>query len=51
MASRPMPPPIYASPAEKTWHYAYRVICAAVFVFLIGQRQFIEGIKLGAVKG
>ena len=22
-----------------------------VFVFLIGQRQFIEGIKLGAVKG
>ena len=31
-----MPPPVYASPIEKGWHYTYRVICAAIFVFLIG---------------
>ena len=28
--------PIYAGPLERTWYYAYRVICAAIFVFLIG---------------
>ena len=31
-----MPLPIYATPLEKTWHYTYRVICAAIFIFLIG---------------
>ena len=31
-----MPLPIYTSPMEKVWHYTYRVICAAIFVFLIG---------------
>ena len=27
--------PIYASPVEKAWYYTYRVICAAIFVFLV----------------
>ena len=27
--------PTYASPLEKIWHYAYLVICAAIFFFLI----------------
>jgi putative spermidine/putrescine transport system permease protein len=27
--------PIYASPLERLWHYAYIVICALVFLFLI----------------
>jgi len=28
--------PAYASPLEKTWYYTFRVICALIFVFLIG---------------
>lgn len=27
--------PTYASPIERVWHYAYLVICAAIFFFLI----------------
>jgi putative spermidine/putrescine transport system permease protein len=27
--------PSYAGPLERTWHYTYLVICAAIFVFLI----------------
>ena len=27
--------PIYASPLERVWYYTFRVICAAVFLFLI----------------
>ncbi|WP_136683895.1 ABC transporter permease [Falsirhodobacter xinxiangensis] len=27
--------PIYASPLERIWYYAYRVICALIFLFLI----------------
>ena len=27
--------PIYASPLERIWYYAFRVICALVFLFLI----------------
>ncbi len=27
--------PVYASPAERVWHYVYHVFCAGVFVFLI----------------
>ena len=27
--------PIYLSPAERAWHYAYRVICTLIFVFLV----------------
>ncbi|MFC3228072.1 ABC transporter permease [Marinibaculum pumilum] len=27
--------PSYAGPLERSWYYAYRVICAAIFVFLI----------------
>lgn len=28
--------PAYAGPLEKTWYYTFRVICGAIFVFLIG---------------
>ena len=27
--------PTYATPLEKVWYYTYRVICAAIFLFLI----------------
>ncbi|MGP3698760.1 ABC transporter permease [Rhodobacter sp. NSM] len=27
--------PVYASPLERIWYYAYRVICALIFLFLI----------------
>jgi len=27
--------PTYAGPLERVWYYAYRVICAAIFIFLI----------------
>ena len=27
--------PSYAGPLERSWYYAYRVICAAIFIFLI----------------
>ena len=27
--------PPYATPAERAWYYAFRIICAAVFIFLI----------------
>jgi putative spermidine/putrescine transport system permease protein len=27
--------PVYATPLERVWYYAYRVICALIFVFLI----------------
>ena len=27
--------PIYASPLERIWHYAYLVICAGIFIFLV----------------
>ena len=27
--------PIYASPLERVWYYTFRLICAAIFVFLI----------------
>jgi putative spermidine/putrescine transport system permease protein len=27
--------PVYASPLERIWHYAFIVICAAIFLFLV----------------
>ena len=27
--------PVYAGPLERSWYYAFRIICAAIFVFLI----------------
>ncbi|GGH57759.1 ABC transporter permease subunit [Frigidibacter albus] len=27
--------PIYASPLERVWHWTYKVICTAIFIFLI----------------
>jgi putative spermidine/putrescine transport system permease protein len=31
-----MPAPPYATPGEKTWYYAFRVLCGLIFLFLIG---------------
>ena len=28
--------PVHASPGERIWHHTFRIICAAIFVFLIG---------------
>jgi len=28
--------PPYATPLERIWHYGYRILCALVFIFLIG---------------
>ena len=28
--------PPYATPLERIWHYSYRILCALVFIFLIG---------------
>jgi putative spermidine/putrescine transport system permease protein len=28
--------PIYAGKVERTWYYSYRIICALIFLFLIG---------------
>ena len=30
-----MPLPVHASTGERIWHYAFRIICAAIFLFLI----------------
>ncbi|MEI4473496.1 ABC transporter permease [Frigidibacter sp. MR17.24] len=27
--------PIYASPLERAWHWTYKILCAAIFLFLI----------------
>jgi len=27
--------PVYAGPLERSWYYAFRIICAAIFVFLM----------------
>ncbi|MEI4488420.1 ABC transporter permease [Frigidibacter sp. MR17.14] len=27
--------PIYASPLERAWHWTYKILCAAIFIFLI----------------
>ena len=30
-----MPPPSYASAGERVWYYGFRVLCGAIFLFLI----------------
>lgn len=43
-----MAPPIYASPLERIWHYAYRVICALIFLFLIAPILIIIPLSFNA---
>ncbi len=40
--------PIYASPAERAWQYAYRVICAAIFIFLVAPILIIIPLSFNA---
>ncbi|MBB5515492.1 putative spermidine/putrescine transport system permease protein [Rubricella aquisinus] len=38
----------YASPTEKAWYYAYRVICALIFVFLISPILIVMPLSFNA---
>ncbi|MDZ4136108.1 MAG: ABC transporter permease, partial [Paracoccaceae bacterium] len=40
--------PIYASLAERVWYYAYRVICALIFFFLIAPILIIIPLSFNA---
>lgn len=40
--------PAYASLPEKVWHYAFRVICGAIFVFLIAPLLVIVPLSFNA---
>ena len=44
--AKPQP---YASPIEKIWHYAFRVICGAIFLFLIFPLLVIVPLSFNAV--
>ncbi|MEQ8748110.1 ABC transporter permease [Pyruvatibacter sp.] len=43
-----MPPPIYASTGERAWYYGFRVMCAAIFVFLIAPLLIIVPLSFNA---
>ncbi|MCG8447646.1 MAG: ABC transporter permease [Hyphomicrobiales bacterium] len=40
--------PPYASPLERTWYYTFRVICAAIFLFLIAPILIIIPLSFNA---
>ncbi|MGB1236618.1 MAG: ABC transporter permease [Pseudomonadales bacterium] len=40
--------PIYAGKLERTWYYTYRVICALIFLFLIGPILIIIPLSFNA---
>jgi len=41
--------PAYSGPLERTWYYSYRVICAAIFLFLIAPILVIIPLSFNAV--
>ena len=43
-----MPPPPYATTGQRVWHYAFRVLCALVFVFLVAPLVAIIPISFSA---
>lgn len=43
-----MPPPIYASTGERAWYYGFRVLCAAIFIFLIAPLLIIVPLSFNA---
>ncbi len=43
-----MPVPAYATSGEKIWYYAFRVICALIFLFLIGPILVIVPLSFNA---
>ena len=40
--------PVYAGPLERSWYYAFRIICAAIFVFLIAPILIIIPLSFNA---
>ncbi len=40
--------PTYAGPLERSWYYAFRIICAAIFVFLIAPILIIIPLSFNA---
>ena len=40
--------PTYAGPLERTWYYAFRIICAAIFIFLIAPILIIIPLSFNA---
>ncbi len=40
--------PVYADPLERAWYYAYRVICALIFIFLIAPILIIIPLSFNA---
>ena len=40
--------PVYATPLERLWHYAYRTICALIFLFLIAPILIIIPLSFNA---
>jgi putative spermidine/putrescine transport system permease protein len=43
-----MAPPLYATPAERAWHYGFRVICGLIFFFLIAPLLVIVPLSFNA---
>lgn len=43
-----MAAPVHASPLERVWYYTYRVICALIFLFLIGPLLVIIPLSFNA---
>lgn len=43
-----MPPPTYATVAERGWHYVFRILCGLVFLFLIGPILVIVPLSFNA---
>lgn len=43
-----MPPPVYASAGERVWYYSFRVLCGAIFVFLIAPLLVIIPLSFNA---
>jgi putative spermidine/putrescine transport system permease protein len=40
--------PVYATPLERLWHYTYRAICVAIFVFLISPLLVVMPLSFNA---
>lgn len=43
-----MPPPVYANAGERAWYYGFRVLCGAIFVFLIAPILIIVPLSFNA---
>ena len=43
-----MAPPLYATPAEKAWHYGFRILCGLIFFFLIAPLLVIVPLSFNA---